>query len=113
MRTAVFLSFATLCNVFAGSAHAGDANGIDAKQAESLAKSKGCTACHSVDTKLVGPSYKDVAAKYRDVADAQAVLMKKIKNGGSGVWGQIPMPPHPDISDADLKIIVNWVLSLE
>ncbi len=108
MKAAVYLSIAALCGAFAGSAQA-----VDAKQAESLAKAKGCTACHAVDTKSVGPSYKDVAAKYHGVADAEALLIKKVKDGGSGVWGQIPMPPHSDISEADLKILVDWVLSIK
>ncbi len=108
MKTAAFLSIVTCCGLFAASAHA-----VDAKQAEAIAKAKGCTACHGVATKLVGPSYKDVAAKYQGVADAEALLIKKVKDGGAGVWGQIPMPPHPDISDADLKTLVDWVLSIK
>lgn len=106
MNTSVTLSIAAFCVAFTCFAHADDA-----KKAEALAKSSGCMACHAVDTKLVGPSYKDVAAKYRDAKNAQAILMKKIKDGGSGVWGPIPMPPHPAISDADLKVMVDWVLS--
>lgn len=106
MKTAVTLSIIAFCGVFAHSAYADDA-----KKAEALAKANGCMACHAVDTKLVGPSYKEVAAKYRDIKDAEATLMKKVKDGGSGVWGPIPMPPHPAISDADLKTLVDWALS--
>ena len=79
-----------------------------------LATSKNCMACHAVDKKLVGPAYKDVAAKYKGQGDAVAVLSAKIRNGGTGNWGQIPMPPHPadKISDADLKAAVEWILKL-
>jgi len=69
-----------------------------------------CTACHTVNSKLVGPSYKEVAAKYAGDAGAAAKLEKKVKDGGSGVWGQIPMPPN-NVPDADLKTIVAWVLA--
>ena len=79
-----------------------------------LAKAKNCLACHAVDKKLVGPSYKDVAAKYKGQGDAVAVLSAKVRHGGSGVWGQIPMTPNgPDkISDADLKAAIEWILKL-
>ena len=69
-----------------------------------------CQACHTVDKKLVGPSYKEVAAKYAGDAGAAAKLEKKIKDGGSGVWGQIPMPPN-NVPDADLKTLVTWILA--
>src|SRR6516162_1292619 len=69
-----------------------------------------CQACHTVDKKLVGPSYKEVAAKYAGDAGAAAKLEQKVKNGGTGVWGQIPMPPN-NVPDADLKTIVAWVLA--
>jgi cytochrome c len=72
----------------------------------------GCLACHAKDKKLVGPAYKDVAAKYKGQADAVAKLMDKVRKGGSGVYGPVPMPPNPvdKISDADLKAAVEWVL---
>ncbi len=76
-----------------------------------LAKDSGCLNCHEVDKKLVGPSYKDVAAKYRGDKTAEAKLIDKVKKGGSGVWGPIPMPGNPLVKDADLKTIVEWVLS--
>ena len=69
-----------------------------------------CTACHTVNSKLVGPSYKEVAAKYAGDAGAAAKLEKKVKDGGSGVWGQIPMPPN-NVPDADLKTLVAWILA--
>jgi len=79
---------------------------------EALAKSKNCLACHSVDKKLVGPAYKDVAAKYKGDAGAAARLAEKVQKGGSGVWGQIPMPPNPQVNAEEAKKLVEWVLSL-
>jgi len=77
-----------------------------------LAKAKNCLTCHSVDKKIVGPAYKDVAAKYKGDASAEAKLIEKVKKGGSGVWGPVPMPPNsPQVSDADIKQLVEWVLS--
>jgi cytochrome c len=72
----------------------------------------GCTACHAVDHKVVGPAFKDVAAKYKG-QDVEAQLAQKVKNGGSGVWGQIPMTPNPQVPDADLHAVVKWILSLK
>jgi len=80
-----------------------------------IATKGGCTACHTVDKKLVGPAYKDVAAKYKTQADAMAPkLAEKVRKGGVGVWGPIPMPPNgPEkINDADLKTAIAWVLKL-
>ncbi len=68
-------------------------------------------ACHQIDTKVVGPAYKDVAAKYKGDAAALDTLVKKVKAGGVGVWGQIPMPPNAAVSDEDIKTLVEWVLS--
>ena len=76
-----------------------------------LAKKYACLSCHSVDKKVVGPSYKDVAAKYKGDKGAQARLMEKVKKGGTGVWGQVPMPPNAGVKDDDLKTLVQWVLS--
>ena len=74
----------------------------------------GCTACHAVDKKIVGPAYKDVANKYRGDSGAAAKLVDKVKKGGSGVWGQIPMPPNsPQVSDADIAADVKYILSLK
>ena len=78
-----------------------------------LAQKSGCTACHSVDKKIVGPAYKDVAKKYAGDKGAAARLEKKVKAGGSGVWGEVPMPPNTQVSDADVKKLVEWVLSLK
>lgn len=80
---------------------------------EKLAQASGCTACHSVDKKLIGPSYKDVAAKYRGKKDAEAELFKKVKAGGKGEWGDIPMPPNAHVKDDDIKTVVKWILSVK
>jgi cytochrome c len=79
---------------------------------EALAKKHNCTACHAVDKKMVGPAYKDVAKKYKGQADAAAKLAEKVKKGGTGVWGQIPMPPNAAVPDADIKVLVAWVLKM-
>ncbi len=77
-----------------------------------LATKSACTACHAVDKKLVGPSYKDVAKKYAGNAKAEAMLFEKVKKkGGVGTWGQVPMPPNPNVKDADVHTLVKWVLS--
>jgi cytochrome c551/c552 len=79
---------------------------------EELAQSNNCLACHNVDQKLIGPSFKDIAEKYRDDTAAVDTLVDKVKNGGGGVWGQIPMPPNPGVSDEDAKTIVEWMLTM-
>ena len=76
-----------------------------------LAKAKNCMACHAVDKKLVGPSYKDVAAKYKDDKSAVDKLAVKIRAGGVGVWGQVPMPANTQVSEAEAKTLASWVLS--
>ncbi|MDP2262703.1 MAG: c-type cytochrome [Hydrogenophaga sp.] len=78
---------------------------------EALAKSKNCMACHAADKKLVGPSYKSVAAKYAGDAKAVDMLAAKIVKGGSGVWGAIPMPANPQVTEADAKKLAAWVMS--
>jgi cytochrome c len=80
---------------------------------EELAKKNACTACHAVDKKVVGPAFKEVAAKYRNDKGAEAKLVDKVKKGGVGVWGQVPMPPNAAVSDADVKTLVKWILSLK
>ena len=80
---------------------------------EALAKSKNCMACHSVDKTLVGPSYKDVAAKYAGQAGAADKLAEKIIKGSSGVWGPVPMPANAQVNADDAKKLANWVLSLK
>lgn len=76
-----------------------------------LAKAKNCMACHAVANKLVGPAFKDVAAKYAGQKDAEAKLVAKVIKGGSGVWGAIPMPANPQVSEAEAQTLVKWVLS--
>jgi len=80
---------------------------------EELAKKHACTACHAVDKKVVGPAFKEVAAKYKGNAKAEAMLVEKVKKGGVGVWGQVPMPPNSSVPDADVKALVKWVLGLK
>ena len=86
---------------------------LPAAAQEELAKKHNCLACHSVDKKVVGPAYKDVAAKYRGDKTAEAKLVEKVKKGGVGVWGQVPMPPNATVPDADVKALVKWILSLK
>jgi cytochrome c len=80
---------------------------------EELAKKHACTACHAVDKKLVGPAFKDVANKYRGNAKSEAMLVEKVKKGGVGVWGQVPMPPNASVPDADVKALVKWICALK
>ncbi|MEP7154527.1 MAG: c-type cytochrome [Betaproteobacteria bacterium] len=89
--------------IVAGQAHAN----------EELAVKSGCTGCHKVDAKLVGPSYKEVAAKYKGDKKAEATLIAKVKNGGTGVWGAIPMPANTAVKDEDIKVLVKWILALK
>ena len=92
---------------------ANQAQALDAKAAEALAQKSGCLACHSIQNKVVGPAYKEVAAKYKNDKGAEAKLIAKVKAGGSGVWGPVPMPANsPQVKDEDIKTIVQWVLSL-
>ena len=86
------------------------AAGAQAQDAAKLAQEKGCLACHQVDKKLVGPAYKEVAAKYRNDKNALPKLVKKVREGGQGVWGQVPMPPN-QVSEKDAQALVKWVLS--
>ena len=86
---------------------------LQAQANEALANKSGCLGCHAIATKLVGPAYKDVAAKYADQADAQTMLMQSIRNGSVGKWGELPMPAHPKISDADLKKLATWILGIK
>jgi cytochrome c len=76
-----------------------------------LAKKSNCMSCHQVDKKLVGPSYQDVAKKYAGKADAQKMLAEKVKKGGKGAWGEVPMPPNAAVKDADIDTLVKWILA--
>lgn len=84
-----------------------------ADELEDMMKKNGCNACHAEDKKVIGPAYKDVAAKYKGDAGAVAKLTEKVKKGGSGVWGPVPMPPNTAVSDADAKKMVELILALK
>jgi cytochrome c len=85
---------------------------LPAQADEALAKKYNCLACHQVNAKVVGPAYKDVAKKYKGQAGAEAMLIDKVKKGGSGVWGPVPMPPNAAVPGADVKKLVKWILKL-
>lgn len=87
---------------------------LPAQASEELAKKHMCTTCHVVKgAKTIGPAYADVAKKYAGQKDAEAKLADKVKKGGQGVWGQVPMPPNGAVPDADIKALVKWVLSIK
>ena len=108
MKIIVTLLAAAAAATLAAGAHA-----ADAKAGEALAKSSGCVACHTVDKKLVGPSYQQIAERYRRDQGAEAKLIQKVKAGGKGVWGDIPMPPNAHVKDADIKTMVQWILAVK
>ena len=108
LRTTLLLPlFAAAIFTNTSPAHAADG--------EAIVKKARCVACHAVDQKRVGPAYKDVAAKYKGNAKAPAQLFDKVRHGGSGNWGEVPMLAHPadKISDEDLKAAIAWILALE
>jgi cytochrome c len=78
---------------------------------QDLAQKKNCMSCHAIDKKLVGPAYKDVAAKYAGQKDAVDKLAEKVLKGGSGVWGAVPMPANPQVNEAEAKQLVAWILT--
>jgi cytochrome c len=87
---------------------------LPAQASEELAKKHACVACHVVKgAKTVGPAYADVAKKYAGQKDVEAKLVEKVKKGGSGVWGQVPMPPNAAVPDADVRTLVKWILSVK
>lgn len=90
---------------------AGVLTAFSALASEELAKKHACFACHATDKKMVGPAYKDVAAKYRADKDAPKKLAAKVKNGSQGVWGTVPMPPNSAVPEADINTLVKWILS--
>jgi len=108
MKILVTLLAAAAAATLAAGAHA-----ADAKAGEALAKTSGCLACHTVDKKLVGPSYQEIAERYRKDKGAEASLIQKVKAGGKGVWGDIPMPPNAHVKDADIKTMVQWILAVK
>lgn len=85
----------------------------DALASEILARKHGCLSCHAIDRKVVGPAYKDVAAKYRGDALAEARLIEKLKKGGERTWGEIFMPVMTSVPEEDIKILVRWILSIK
>ena len=97
--------FGAAASVFAADQPVSPANAM------AIARGNACMGCHAIDRKLVGPSFQQIAEKYKGQADANARLEKKVKSGGSGVWGPIPMPSHPRMNDADIKTVVAWVLA--
>lgn len=84
-----------------------------AQDAQALLRDKGCLACHSIDTKLVGPAFRDIAKKYGARRDAAAYLAKKTLEGSSGVWGQIPMPANTTVKPVEAKTLADYILSLK
>lgn len=100
MRFAILL---VACSTFLGTAVQAD---------EVLAKAKNCTTCHGIGNKIVGPSYKDIAAKRASEKGAEAALAAKIKNGSKNEWGQVPMPPN-QVTDAEAATLARWVLSFK
>ena len=107
MKTRYAMILAGACLMSAQTAYS-----VDMAKGEALAKANNCLACHAVDRKIVGPAYQDVAKKYKGDKDAEEKLFKKVKSGGSGVWGPIPMPANgPKVNDADIKTLVEWVLA--
>jgi cytochrome c len=98
-------------NIAAAALVAGLAIAAPAKADEALAKKHNCLACHQVDKKTVGPAYKDIAKKYKG-QNVAATLEAKVKKGGQGVWGPVPMPPNAAVPDADIKTLVAWILKL-
>lgn len=100
-----YIIVAVLVAAGVGSAGVAQAN-------EAMLKKYNCTACHAIDKKLIGPAYKEVAKKYKGNKDAAAMLVQKVKKGGQGTWGPVPMPPNPAVPDADLKAMVDYILGL-
>ncbi len=102
MRTIISIAVAATLATLSAGAYA-DAD---------LAKKKNCMACHAADKKLIGPAYKDVAAKYKADDAAVAKLVEHVRKGSVGIWGQIPMPANPQVSEAEAQTLVKWILSL-
>jgi cytochrome c len=84
---------------------------LPAQADEALAKKHNCFACHQVEKKVIGPAYREIAKKYKG-QNVAAQLEQKVKKGGVGVWGQIPMPPNPAVPDGDVKKLVDWILKM-
>lgn len=104
---------ATTAPAAAASAPAKPGAPLDLQSGQAMMQKDGCAACHAVDKAIVGPAYQQVAAKYRGDKTAAAKLEQKVKAGGSGVWGAVPMPPNSAVPDADIKALVTWILTLK
>jgi len=111
VKRGVAVFAATLTLGVAASAFVSTAHADDAPRGRMVANANACMGCHAVDRKLVGPSFQQIAAKYKGDVQAPAKLSRKVKEGGSGVWGMIPMPAHQSMSDADIRTVVDWVLA--
>ncbi|KAA1015128.1 c-type cytochrome [Paraburkholderia panacisoli] len=111
MKCGVAIVTSTLLIGVLASVVATAACAADAQRGRTVANANACMGCHAVDRKLVGPSFLQIAAKYKGDAQAPAKLALKVKDGGSGVWGMIPMPAHQSMSDADVRAVVDWVLA--
>jgi cytochrome c len=112
MIRAVFGRVAGAAVLFAAVAAVGLRPGVAAEPPAGLnvARSNACLGCHAVDRKLVGPGFVQIAAKYKGDSQAEEKLEAKVRDGGSGVWGVVPMPAHPRMSDGDIRTVVRWVL---
>jgi len=108
MNTTLMVGTVTLGLAFSAASNAA----VDKDKAAQLATKYNCAACHTVDKKVVGPGYKEIAKKYAGDKSALQKLEHKVKNGGGGVWGAVPMPPN-NVPDADIKTMVEWILSLK
>jgi cytochrome c len=108
MKVTLMISAVAASFVFAVTSYAA----VNDAKANQLAGKYNCQGCHTVDKKLVGPAYKEIAKKYAGDKSAAGKLEHKVKNGGSGVWGAMPMPPN-NVPDADLKTLVDWILALK
>ena len=97
-------------NLLMMAAAAGVALAVPAQANEELAKKHNCLACHTLDKKSVGPAYKEIAKKYKGQAGSEAKLAEKVKKGGQGAWGPVPMPPNAAVPDGDIKTLVDWIL---
>ncbi len=108
MKLATFLKWAVAASALAaGSAYAA----TDVAKVKEVLTANACLACHAMDKKVVGPSYMDIGAKYKGKEGDAATLAANIRNGVSGLWGPIPMPANKNVSDADLKLIVDWIIA--
>lgn len=108
MKFATFIKIAAVAGVFAaGSVQAAP----DLAKVNQILTANACLACHAIDKKVVGPSYQEIGAKYKGKEDQAATLIKHVRDGISGVWGPIPMPPNKTIPDADLKLVVDWLVA--